>query len=92
LYENNNCVSRAGFSEEKNKEEEQTTTIKVIELIGTSTKNWEDAANNAVKEAQETVKGITGLEVVAQTAKVKGGEIVEYRTNVKVAFLVEENR
>ncbi len=67
-------------------------TIKVIELIGTSTKNWEDAANDAVKEAQETVKGITGLEVVAQTAKVEGGEIVEYRTNVKVAFLVEENR
>lgn len=68
------------------------TTIKVIELIGTSAKNWEDAANNAVKEAQETVKGITGLEVVAQTAKVEAGEIVEYRTNVKVAFLVQDNR
>jgi flavin-binding protein dodecin len=68
------------------------TTIKVIELIGTSTKNWEDAANNAVKEAQETINDISGLEVVAQTAKVEGGEIVEYRTNVKVAFLVEENR
>lgn len=68
------------------------TTIKVIELIGTSTKNWEDAANNAAKEAQGTVQGITGLEVVAQTARVKDGEIVEYRTNVKVAFLVESNR
>ena len=68
------------------------TTIKVIELIGTSTKNWEDAANNAVQEAQETIKGITGLEVVAQTAKVDGGKISEYRTNVKVAFLVQDNR
>ncbi|MFC2168426.1 dodecin family protein [Acidobacteriota bacterium] len=68
------------------------TTIKVIELIGTSPKCWEDAANNAVKEAQESVKGITGLEVVAQTAKVKNGEIIEYRTNVKVAFLVQDNR
>jgi flavin-binding protein dodecin len=67
-------------------------TIKVIELIGTSDKNWEDAANNAVKEAQETVKGVTGLEVVAQTAKVEGEEIVEYRTTVKVAFLVQDNR
>jgi flavin-binding protein dodecin len=67
-------------------------TIKVIELIGTSATNWEDAANNAIKEAQETVKGITGLEVVAQTAKVEGGEIVEYRTNVKVAFQVQDNR
>ena len=68
------------------------TTIKVIELIGTSANNWEDAANNAVKEAQESINGITGLEVVAQTAKVKDGEIVEYRTNVKVAFLVQDNR
>jgi flavin-binding protein dodecin len=68
------------------------TTIKVIELIGTSTTNWEDASNNAIKEAQETVKGITGLEVVAQTAKVEDGEIVEYRTTVKVAFLVQDNR
>jgi flavin-binding protein dodecin len=68
------------------------STIKVIELIGTSPNNWEEAANNAVKEAQETVKGITGLEVVAQTAKVENGKVVEYRTNVKVAFLVKDNR
>jgi flavin-binding protein dodecin len=67
-------------------------TIKVIELIGTSTKSWEDAANEAVKEASETVYGMTGLEVMAQTAKVVDGKIAEYRTNVKIAFLVRENR
>ena len=68
------------------------TTIKVIELIGTSPNTWEEAANNAVKEARETIKGITGLEVASQTAKVDDGEIVEYRTTVKVAFLVRDNR
>ncbi|MCJ7679840.1 MAG: dodecin family protein [Candidatus Aminicenantes bacterium] len=67
-------------------------TIKVIELIGTSAKTWEDAANSAVQEARETIKGITGLEVVAQTAKVENGKIVEYRTTVKIAFLVKDNR
>lgn len=67
-------------------------TIKILELIGTSTKNWEDAAENAIKEAGETVQGITGLEVVAQTGKVKNGEISEYRTTVKIAFLVKTNR
>jgi flavin-binding protein dodecin len=65
------------------------STVKVVELIGTSTKSWEDAAANAIKEAAETVKGITGLEVSAQTAKVKNDKIVEYRTTVKIAFLVE---
>ncbi len=72
--------------------EKKMKTVKVIELIGTSTRNWEDAANNAVKEAQETIKGITGLEVVGQTAKVENGAISEYRTNVKVAFLVTDKR
>ena len=63
-------------------------TVKVVELIGTSPKSWEDAANNAIKEAAETIKGITGLEVSSQTARVKDGKIVEYRTTVKIAFLV----
>ena len=66
--------------------------IKILEIIGTSKKNWEDAANNAVKEAAETVKGITGLEVVSQTAKTNGGKISEYRTTVKIAFKVKSKR
>jgi len=67
-------------------------TIKVIELIGTSTQSWEDAANNAVKEAQETVSGITGVELVGQTARVENGAIAEYRANLKLAFLVKDVR
>jgi flavin-binding protein dodecin len=65
-------------------------TIKVIELIGTSKNNWEDAASNAIKDAHETVSGITGLEVVGQTARVENGKIAEYRAVVKVAFEVKE--
>lgn len=72
--------------------EEVMSTIKVIELIGTSNKNWEDAASSAVKEAQETVSGITGLEVIGQTARVENGVIKEFRATVKVAFLVEHSR
>lgn len=68
------------------------STIKVIELIGTSKKSWEDAANNAVKEAQETVSGITGLEVVGQTARVENGVIKEFRAILKLAFVVKDSR
>ena len=67
-------------------------TVKVIEIIGTSANSWEDAANNAIAEAAETVKGITGLEVMAQTAKVEDSSITEFRTTVKIAFLVKDNR
>jgi len=65
------------------------STVKVVEVIGTSTKNWEDAANNAVHDTAETIEGITGLEVVSQTAKVEKGKISEYRTTVKIAFVVK---
>ena len=67
-------------------------TIKIIELIGTSTKSWEDAANNAIKEAAETINDITGLEVLNQTARIENGKIVEYRANVKAAFKVKTDR
>lgn len=67
------------------------STVKVVELIGTSKKSWEDAAANAIKEASDTIQGISGLEVSAQTAKVKDNKIIEYRTTVKIAFLVTRN-
>ena len=66
--------------------------VKLIELVGSSPVGWEDAARNAVAEAAETVRDITGLHIVNQTATVKDGEIVEYRANIKIAFVVESVR
>jgi len=65
------------------------TVVKVIELIGSSKNSWEEAARNAVKEAAKTVRHIVGVDVVGFTAKVKDGDIIEYRANVKIAFIVE---
>jgi len=64
--------------------------VKIIEIIGTSEKSWEDAAQTAVKKASETIHKITGAEVIAQTATVKDGAIREYRTTVHVAFALDE--
>lgn len=64
--------------------------IKVIELVGISPSSWEDAARNAVSEAAKTVRNISGLHVINQTATVKEGGIIEYRADVKITFLVEE--
>ena len=63
--------------------------IKVIEVLGTSGKSWEDAAENALEGAHSSVRNITGLDIVSQTAKVKDGKIDEYHTTCKVAFKVE---
>jgi len=63
--------------------------VKVIELVGNSTVSWEDAAKNAVAEAAKTIRNITGVDVVGQTAAVENGAIKEFRANVKIAFLIE---
>ena len=64
--------------------------LKVIELLADSAVSWEDAANNAVKEASKTLKGIASVYVNEQSAVVKDGKIVEYRLNLKITFKLQK--
>jgi flavin-binding protein dodecin len=63
----------------------------IVELIGSSDKNWEDAAQVATTEAAKTIHGIRGVEVTDLTARVNSetGKIEEYRACVKLSFGVE---
>jgi flavin-binding protein dodecin len=63
--------------------------VRVIELVGVSSESWSDAAQQAVARASQTLRHITGLDVVKSSAVVKDGKIVEYHVNVKVAFVIE---
>jgi flavin-binding protein dodecin len=63
--------------------------IKIIEVLGTSEKSWKDAADEALKEAKKSVRNITGVELVSQTAKVKDDKISEYHSTCKIAFRVD---
>ncbi len=69
---------------------QQPGVVRVIELVGVSTRSWSDAAQRAVKRATKTLRGITGLDVIHSTAVVNEGKIVEYHVNVKVAFVMED--
>ncbi|HEU17545.1 MAG TPA: dodecin domain-containing protein [Methanolinea sp.] len=70
---------------------EKHSLAKVIELIGSSSVSWEDAALNAVKEASRTIWHIKGVYLKECTAKVENGRIVEYRANVKITFIYESD-
>lgn len=63
--------------------------IKVLELVGISDRSWHNAVENALEEAQKTVRNITGVDVVHTTAKIDDGRIAEYHANVKFAFRVD---
>ena len=63
--------------------------VRVIELVGVSSKSWSDAAQQAVARATQTLRHITGLDVVKSSAVVRDGKITEYHVTAKVAFVVE---
>lgn len=67
------------------------SVVKVVELVGTSNESWQDAAQQAISEASQTLRHITGVDVMNQTAHVEDGKITEYRTTLNVAFVVEHH-
>lgn len=67
------------------------SVIKVIEVIATSEKSFDDATRNALKEASKSVKNIKSLYVKEMNAKVQDNEIVTFGVNVKVSFVVGDS-
>lgn len=63
--------------------------LKVLELLSSSEKSWEDAAQNAVNEASKSLRGIQSVNIQNMSAVVKANKITEYRVNCKVSFEVE---
>jgi flavin-binding protein dodecin len=62
--------------------------FKYIDILGESTKSFDDAVQNAITETARTVKDIRTAEVMKMNAIVKSDKIVEYQAMVRVAFKV----
>ncbi len=63
---------------------------KVIEVIASSEKSFDDATRNALKEASKSVDNITSIYVKEMNANVTNNEIVSYAVNAKVSFEVSK--
>lgn len=63
--------------------------VKVIEVIATSDKSFEDAAQKGVEEASKTVKNIKSIWIKEMKGKVENNKIVSYGVNAKISFEVE---
>jgi len=62
------------------------SVYKVIELVGTSEKSWEAAAQNAVKAAGESLRDLRIAEIGKLDMKVEDGKVMAYRARVKLSF------
>ncbi|WP_101295056.1 dodecin family protein [Halegenticoccus soli] len=66
------------------------TAVKIVKVLGTSSESWENAAEEAVNKASETIDDISGIEIEDWTASVEDGQITEYKATVEIAFPVRE--
>ena len=56
---------------------------RVIDVIGTSTVSWEDAATRAVAIASKSLRDLRIAEISKLDMKVEGGKVVAYRGGVQ---------
>ncbi|TDE47070.1 dodecin family protein [Flavobacterium sp. KS-LB2] len=65
------------------------SVLKVIEVLSSSDISWEDATRKGVAKAAKTINHIRSVYVKDHSAAVSGGEVTEYRVNLKLTFELE---
>jgi hypothetical protein len=65
------------------------SVYKVIELVGTSTQSWEDAAKAAVDRAGKSLRDLRVAEIVQLDMQLNEGKVEAYRAKIKVSFKYE---
>jgi flavin-binding protein dodecin len=66
------------------------TAVKIIRVMGTSSESWEAAAEEAYREASQTVDDISGMKVVSWTANTENGAVTDYKATVELTFPVRQ--
>ncbi len=62
------------------------SVYKVVELVGSSDKSWEEAAKNAVETAGNSLKDLRVAEIRKLDLKIENGKVVAYRAKVSLSF------
>jgi flavin-binding protein dodecin len=67
----------------------EESIYKIVEVIGTSRKSWDEAAKNAVETASGTLRDLRVAEIVKLDMKVEDGKVQAYRARVALSFKYE---
>jgi len=62
----------------------------VSTITSASPNSWQEAAELGLARARQTLRGITGIKLLDEKARVEDGLIVEYLVTMQVIFLLEE--
>ena len=66
------------------------TVAKVVELTASSTRSFDDAMQNGIARAMQTLDNVTGAWVQEMKLDIRDGKISAYRVNMKVTFVLED--
>lgn len=66
------------------------SVYKFIDLVGTSSTSWEDAAKTAVERASKTLREVRIAEIKELDMKVDAGKVALYRAKIRLSFKYEE--
>jgi flavin-binding protein dodecin len=67
-----------------------TSVYKIIELVGTSPKSWEDAVQTVISTASKSIRDMRIAEVKELDVRLENGKIAEYRAKVRLSFKYEK--
>jgi flavin-binding protein dodecin len=63
---------------------------KITELVGTSSKGFDEAINDAIQRAAKSVRNMGWFEVIEQRGLIKDGQVAEFQATIKVGFKLED--
>ena len=63
---------------------------RVTKITASSSSGFDAAVKEGIERASKTVRGITGLHVIEQKAKVGGGKVTEFRVTMEITFVLED--
>jgi len=66
------------------------SVYKIIDLVGSSSTSWEDAATKAINKAANTLTDLRIAEVQKLDIKIEAGKPIQFRTNLRLSFKYKE--
>ncbi len=65
------------------------SVYKTVEIIGTSTQSWDEAARMAVERASKSIRDLRVAEVIANDVVIEDGKVQAFRTKLSISFKLE---
>ena len=66
------------------------SVYKIIDLVGSSTTSWEDAATSAIDRASKSLRDLRIAEVMKLDIKIEDGKPAQFRTNLRISFKFQD--